>query len=59
MNLLASLLLVIRIFSGSHSSLPGTRQAMQPSVIHSVNGPATSKFDADAFPDLQDWIQSV
>jgi hypothetical protein len=53
-NLLASLLLVIRSFSGSHSSLPGTRHAMQPIVIHSVNGPDTSKFDADGLPDLQD-----
>ena len=51
-SLLASALLVIRIFSGSYSSLPSCRSAITPSSIHSTNGAATSKFEHAGSPPL-------
>src|SRR5262249_34860964 len=58
MNLLASVMLVIRILTGSYSILPSTRSAITPSSIHSTNGPATLKFEQDGSPPLQARIQS-
>src|SRR5438094_5650780 len=58
MSLLASALLVIRIFSLSHSSFPSNRRARTPSEIHSVNGAATLKFEQAGSPPLQARIQS-
>src|SRR5258708_37461347 len=58
MSLLASALLVIRIFSLSHSSFPSNRSASTPSEIHSVNGPATLKFEQAGSPPLHARIQS-
>ena len=50
MYLLASALLVIRILTGSHSSLPSKCSEITPKAIHSVKGPATLKLEQAASP---------
>src|SRR5262249_21192416 len=55
---LASAMLVTFIFALSHSSLPSKRSATTPSRIHSVNGPATLKFEQAGSPPLQARSQS-
>ena len=54
----ASELLVIFIFSASHSSLVFNLIAIAPSAIHSVNGAETLKFEQAGTPPLQARIQS-
>src|SRR5260221_244748 len=56
--LFASALLVKRRFLLSHSSLPGTRNAITPSSIHSAYGPGMLKLEQDGSPPLQYRTQS-
>src|ERR1035437_1193692 len=58
-NLLASALLVKRMLRLSHSSLPGTRQAITASASHSANGAVTLKSEQEGSPPLQARTQSA
>jgi hypothetical protein len=56
--LLASSLLVKRMFLESHSSLPGTRNATAPRISHSMYLVVTANSDTPGAPPLQARIQS-
>ena len=58
MNLSASELFVMRIFSLSHSSLPWKRTASTPRLIHFVNGAETLNSEHAGRPPLHARIQS-